>query len=383
MKTTLTYLTVFVSIFLISSCSSMSIKEDNCPISDLTPDKLYVSFTNLNDHATSSTEECSKVTVLVFDSYTGNRLLYKVLDNVNGSSEVFSLPEIGPYNYYIFGNTEYAGVSFESALKNVHHIDGIKELRKIKIDADYYNHKNSINDSKTLMYAFYKNLEAPIRVGQTKESPWKFNPQLSLGLSKVVVNLSQDKIGDITNQIRKVRLSRVLTEAIAPTYFTKQSANDITSSIQYDSSSIGLDTSKKEMGSITFYIPELLLEKGAQPVSTVEVLVANDVYKLDIKSNYNIWKSFVSHVGIDYSYYSAKEQDYNFNSTFRNMVYSYTYHFRKNASGKVEVEVDIETKPWDGDESLDNQSKVLPIIIHTDGGDFEDVDIPGEMVPKD
>lgn len=383
MRNFLTCFTVLWAVMLSVSCSKMNITNDNCSSSNSAPDKLYISLTNLNDYTSSTFEECEYVTVLVFDTNSGNRLLYKELKNDNGKSEIFSLPETGPYNYYFCGNVKYAGVSFESALKNAHHIDDVSGLRKIKIDANYYNQDNLWSKRKVLLYANYRHLEAPRNFGFTVESPWKFNANLTLGVAKVEVKFYQNHIGLIPNMINKVRLSNIITDINAPSCFETISSAALDNTMLYDTNSIQLNNSSKELGYVTFYIPNIQLERNSLPLSMIEVLVGNSIYKTKLKSNYNVFKSFVSHEGIDTSYYLAKEREYNVNSVFRNMVYTYSYNFFKNsAKDGLESVLDVEIRPWDSMNVLYSQTNVPFQIFPSDNGDFSDIEIPGEMIPK-
>ncbi len=381
MKTLIKYLLVTLVAFGFTSCSeSDSLTQKNgssdngevfMVLKNLGPDKTRGGSVNQKYE-----NLCHTVTVLVFDSASGDKVAQKELSNQNGQTVAFSLPTRGVYDYYILANTASAGEEFVEALNAVKNVQNFDQVREVEIELSKYNNfYDPFRMDGFLMYASYHNVEVPENRGLTAEDPWAFEVHLTKAMAKVSMIFKQNNVlpDFSTRKVKAITINNIPDHYTAPSNASYYLFYDDFSSLKRKKSL--LDTELKydrlNIGRVDFYIPEILFMCNPKAPVNVEMTIGNNDYVFDIESSPEVMKSFLSLKGLD-PRYNEKDRNYDLSTIFRNMSYIY------NINIKQDLTIELTVTPWDNVDMVIYYNKQ---IIYTKNiiEDFEDVDIDGDV----
>lgn len=368
MNKILTYLIVIASLFGFTSCSSI---DDDC--TPETPEKVegnfFMKLTNLAGKTLDGSDKCDNVLLMVFDSNTGDRILQQeVAVNENGETKIIGLPERGTYNYYLFANTDFAGTQFKLVLDGIKNDKDFDKLRNVKIATDSYT-PYTLTNNRVLLYASYFNLEVPSASGTSVENPWKLNANLTRGVAKIAVKFYQNSNLVGTNKVKSVKVRNVGSMIYAPTTgkYAELTADKIDLVYNEDEIESRFDYTKDVVGSIVFYVPEMLYKAETNNANrtSLEVQIDDTVHKFKIKTKALAIRNYLNLKGFHLNYDKIGPAFLNLNSILREMSYEFRIKLEDIDDSHLAV------TEWDREDGDDTNFIISPIE------DFEDVEIPG------
>lgn len=372
MNKILTYLIVVASLFGFISCSSMD--DDDCTTD--TPDttekvegNFFMKLNNLAGKTLDGSDKCDNVLLMIFDSNTGNRIIsQEVAVNENGETKIIGLPERGSYDYYLFANTDFAGTQFKLVLDGIKNSKDFNKLRNVKIATDSYT-PYTLANNRVLLYASYFKVDVPSASGTSVENPWILNANLTRAVAKIAVKFYQNSNLVGTNKVKSIKVRNVGSMIYAPTTgeYAELTADKIDLVYNEDEIESRFDYTKDVVGSIVFYVPEMLYKIGTNNdvKTSLEVQINDEVHKFKINTKVRAISNYLSLKGFHFNYDKIGPAFLNLNSILREM----SYEFRIKLEDIDESHLAV--TEWDREDGDDSNFIISPIE------DFEDVEIPG------
>ncbi|MCD7711353.1 MAG: FimB/Mfa2 family fimbrial subunit [Firmicutes bacterium] len=229
-------------------------------------------------------DRVDELRMLAFDSETGELVFNQKLyfpDGFNDPSRAILFP-LGTYNFYFIANeTVYSNLV--NALEDIQNESGFTSNTTFRTLAynPAFRPDGTTQEGRFVMSAVYKNIV--VVAGGTESNPALLalpteKVELVRSLAKVEVIFRKTVSGSTIpeNTITSVLLENVAATLSVPpwdAYYTGTQTTTQTASLA------GLDYDRDSIGSVTFYVPEFLVEEGSTGYTLLEI--NNTLYPIE------------------------------------------------------------------------------------------------------
>lgn len=363
----------------IASCTNDSLDDGNTDLESLNSDEVYISIhhqlqdeshKNLNFISSKIDlweETVHSLRIIAFNSFDNSYCLNRLLTLDTGSdgsilSEAFPI-QSGVLDFYFIANEESLGDDFVNRLKQVQVKGDWEIMAKDGVILPLLS--SEVEESKgLLMYATYPKITVPkASEGNPiydENNPWNFKGDneyitLSKAMAKVELIVRKDFEEESYKTIESVTLNsfpnRMNTPSKGAFYLETNIHKLISKTIPKEE--LHFDYTKKDIGMLSFYVPEYLVDQNnilySHTALVIKVKEGNSVRDVEVPllTNYtdtqgnvvdNI-SEFVTIDGIDKGYKDNQNAYYN-NSLFRSLIY------RTIANLNADFELTFQVASW-------------------------------------